>query len=244
MFSIHWLRHWFVVVCAAGVVPTINACSSSSGSGGGGPSLGDIQPFLEPNAATCASPGGPVIGPADTHCVGPGGVAIVQPTTMAGCYADAATGNAGGDDGGGAAAGDDGGGGNIGNCGQSAYGATMDGNVSADDDCKYNVMWTSTPICENQPVYFTVQVSRRDNDVPVSGANTRPDVVLNCVHPIPNTPKPRDPSPEVAPGVYIVGPIAFDMPGTWVVRFHFNENCFDFSPQSPHGHAAFYVQVP
>jgi hypothetical protein len=41
-----------------------------------------------------------------------------------------------------------------------------------------------------------------------------------------------------------VGPIVFDQPGKWVVRFHFFENCDDLVEDSPHGHAAFYVQVP
>jgi hypothetical protein len=65
--------------------------------------------------------------------------------------------------------------------------------------------------------------------------------VLDCNHPISN--RPADPSPEISPGTYRVGPILFDKPGRWVVRFHFFETCFD-APDSPHGHAAFYIQVP
>ncbi|HEX3344473.1 MAG TPA: hypothetical protein VHS09_07855 [Polyangiaceae bacterium] len=219
----------------------IVACSSKS-SGGGAPfDVDDVSSLLEPDAGSCASPGGPVVGPQDDHCEAPDGGAIVQPTTTAGCYDDA---GAPGDDGGGS--GDDGGAdaGDIGNCGDSDYGPTMYGNWGSDDDCKYDVMWTSTPICENVPVYFTVQVSRRTDNSPVTGANARPDVVLACAHPIPNVPKPRDPSPELAPGVYEVGPVLFDQPGKWVFRFHFNEDCLDIAPDSPHGHAAFYIDVP
>jgi hypothetical protein len=208
----------------------------------------DKSTNVDSGVSSCASPGGPAAGPADTHCEAPDGGRIVQVTTQAGCYADA--GAPSGDDGGSADAGggDDGGGaagadaGDLGNCGDPAYGPTMYGQSGSDDDCKYDVSWTSTPICESQNVYFTVTVKKRTDGSPVTGANVRPDVVLKCTHPIPNN--PADPSPEPAPGTYTVGPIDFDQPGTWVVRFHVFENCLDLADDSPHGHAAFYVQVP
>lgn len=179
-------------------------------------------------------------GPPDDHCYEPDGGAIIQPTTTAACYADGST-PATGDDGGGGDAG------NIGNCGDPAYGPTMDGDHGGDDDCKYDVTWTSTPVCRNQPVYFTVIVTHRTDGSPLTGANPRPDVVLDCQYPVPNGPdgKPtaREQSPEITPGTYVVGPVVFDRPGKWVFRFHFREECLD-SPESPHGHAAFYVNVP
>jgi hypothetical protein len=46
------------------------------------------------------------------------------------------------------------------------------------------------------------------------------------------------------PGVYTVGPVRFDASGMWTVRFHFFETCTDFAEDSPHGHAAFYLNVP
>lgn len=196
--------------------------------------------------SSCAYPGAAAMGPADTHCDAPDGGKIVQVTTQAGCYADA--GAASGDDGGSADAGggDDGGAsadaGDIGNCGQPAYGPTMYGQSGSDDDCKYDVSWTSTPICENQNVFFTVSVKKRTDGSPLTGANVTPDVVLDCSHSIPNNPNPS--SPETSPGTYTVGPIVFDKPGKWVVRFHMFENCSDLADDSPHGHAAFYVQVP
>jgi hypothetical protein len=237
MISNHWLRRGLGVGAAMAAAALVLACSSSSSSSSG-PSLSAVEALLEPQAGTCASPGGPVLGPQDDHCEAPDGGAIVQVTTVAGCTATGAS--EGGLDSGSS---EDGGeAGDIGNCGEPDYGATMDDNWGSDDDCKYDVMWTSTPICENQPVYFTVQVSKRTDNSPLTGANARPDVVLNCTHSITNS--PRDPSPEIAPGVYVVGPIVFDQPGTWVFRFHFNETCNDLVPDSPHGHAAFYIQVP
>jgi hypothetical protein len=223
------VRRAFGTACVMTGVVLVLACSTTSSGGGG----------------TCASPGGPVAGPQDDHCVAPDGSQIVQVTTTAGCTDNDA--GAAGDDAG--AAGDDGGGGtvdagDIGNCGDSDYGATMYGTSGSDDDCKYDVSWTSTPICENSPIYFTVTATHRTDHTPLTAANTRPDIVLACDHPIPNSPKPADPSPETSPGVYTVGPIAFDKPGRWVVRFHFNETCLDIADDSPHGHAAFWVDVP
>jgi len=210
-------------IASVGVVLVV-ACNSSSGG---------------PTTSSCASPGAAASGPADTHCG-----TDVQSVDQAACSGTVGDdGGAAGDDGG--AAGDDGGGaadgGDIGNCGQSAYGPTMYGTSGADDDCKYDVSWTSDPICENQNVYFTVTVTSRADHSPVTGANARPDVVKACSHSITN--HPVDPSPEIAPGVYRVGPIVFDQPGQWVFRFHFFATCNDL-PQSPHGHAAFWIDVP
>ena len=57
-------------------------------------------------------------------------------------------------------------------------------------------------------------------------------------------PAPSAPSPEIAPGVYKVGPIVFDAPGIWTERFHLFEECSDDPDDSPHGHAAFFINVP
>jgi hypothetical protein len=241
-----------VAVLGTGTLVTVIACSSPSNNSDGG---------------TCAMPGGAVTGVQDTHCVGKP-VQVVNPVscnppeggtsddsgssgeggaTEGGATEDGATeggtGEAGaGDDSGGG--GDDGGAmdaGDIGNCGMLAFGATMYNSHGEDDDCKYDLTWTSTPICEGQPVYFTVTVKYRSDMTPVTRANARPDVVLQCTHLSPSM--PADPSPEVMPGVYKVGPIVFDKAGKWVFRFHFYEDCED-QPASPHGHAAFYVEVP
>ena len=68
----------------------------------------------------------------------------------------------------------------------------------------------------------------------------RPDVLLNASHPV-NTSAAT--TTELSPGVYKVGPIKFDAAGKWTVRFHFFEGCTD-TETSPHGHAAFLVNVP
>ena len=255
-FGKAWRRAFGLSTGVGGLVVAVVACSSSSGGGMSFPP-GSTE-YTGPDGGTSAleSPGtcsgvhgGAVVGPADQHCVLPDGGALVVTQTAAACNETSPpTSDAG--------AGDDGGGG--GDSGDpcpgdmNAYGAVEYGTTGADDDCKYDVSWQSTPICENEPVYFTVMVTNRSDGSPMVGvtmggtvvsANPRPDVVLGCTHPIPNTPRPRDPSPEIAPGTYVMGPIAFDEPGRWVVRFHFNETCFD-APNSPHGHAAFYVDVP
>jgi hypothetical protein len=259
MVSNRVLCRWlFTGFGAAGLAFAFACTSKSSGGsgGGGGPSFppGSAE-YTEADGATVAleSPGtcsgtagGAILGPDDNHCEAPDGAPIVQPTTPAGCVADAATGGGGGDagdvDSGDPCPGD-----------MNAYGPVMYNDWGADDDCKYDVSWQSTPICENEPVYFTVTVTRREDNTPLLGVqvngsfvtgNPRPDVVLDCSHPIPNTPASRDPSPMVTPGTYVVGPVVFDKGGDWVFRFHFNEECLDIADDSPHGHAAFHINVP
>jgi hypothetical protein len=119
---------------------------------------------------------------------------------------------------------------------------TMYNTSGSDDDCKYDLSWTSTPVCEGAPgVYFTVTATRRADGSPLTGASPTPDVVLDCDHSIPNVPPA---SIELSPGTYRVGPVIFDKPGRWVYRFHFYGTCEDNLATSPHGHAAFWIQVP
>ncbi|HXJ19032.1 MAG TPA: hypothetical protein VMT03_02280 [Polyangia bacterium] len=125
------------------------------------------------------------------------------------------------------------------------YGPTMYGSAANDDACRYFVSWVATPIQENADTYFTVTAIRLADGKPASCAGVRLDVSLSLTHAVP---APPDPAPEIAPGVYKVGPIRFDAPGDtpghyWTVRFHLYEECTD-TADSPHGHAAFYVSVP
>jgi hypothetical protein len=263
MVSKHWLRYGSGIGCAAFAVAFVFACSSKSssgsspGDGGGGSSSGAaLAPGTTEYAAsdgevsalespgTCSgTTGGAVLGVQDNHCDGPDGGPIIQVTTAEGCTDEGDGGDAGlGPDTGDPCPGD-----------MNAYGAVMYNTSGSDDDCKYDVAWQSTPICENEPAYFTVVVTKREDNSPLLGvetggsfvpANPRPDVVLTCNHPIPNSPAPRNPSPTVAPGTYVVGPVVFDQPGDWVFRFHFNEECLDIVDDSPHGHAAFHINVP
>jgi len=125
------------------------------------------------------------------------------------------------------------------------YGPTMYGSAANDDACKYFVSWIATPIQENADTYFTVTAIRLADGKPASCAGVRPDISLSLTH---GVKAPPDPAPEIASGVYSVGPIRFDAAGNtpghyWTVRFHLYEECTD-TDDSPHGHAAFYVSVP
>ncbi len=186
------------------------------------------------------SPSGVVIGPLDSHCnASDGGLTIqtigvcevIDPTTVP---ANAASCNVSFNTDGGAGTDDSDGG-----VATSDYGPTMYGSAGDDDDCKYFVSWTATPITENADTFFTVTALRLADMTPASCAGVRPDVSLSISH---GVPAPPNPSTEIAPGVYKVGPIKFDAAGTWTVRFHFFEECSDNQEDSPHGHAAFYVQ--
>lgn len=186
-------------------------------------------------------PGGPVAGPADTHCG-----AIRQPWTQAVCQkpltdAGAATDGAIDLD---ADLGDaqkhvidgsthdeDGG---------SEYGPTLYGSSGADDDCKFDFSWTSTPIRKDTDVTFTVDVSSRFDGAKTVAANPYPEVYLDSTHPAPNA---GTKVTDLGNGRYSVGPVRFDRAGRWTVRFHVYENCID-GPESPHSHVAFFVDVP
>ena len=195
----------------------------------------------------CPNPGKPTPGPADTHCQLPDGGMMVQPTSAASCMPDVGAPDTG--------AADDGG-------STCDYGPTMFGIESDDDDCKYHVKWTSTPICEGTPgVIFTVTVTHKTDGTPLTGANpglevftTSPgdwDSATFCdtmsTHPsIPPASLSNTgywPLTEGQPGTYS-GPVVFDQAGQWTIRYHFNHNCFDVLPDSPHGHAAYHITVP
>jgi hypothetical protein len=159
------------------------------------------------------------------HCQGDAGP-IVQPTSQASCHPDAGAIDAG------ALGGD---------AGTSPYGDTMFNTEGDDDDCKYHVRYSASTVCENADVFFTITVTHRTDDSPLTGATPDLEVFLN-----PTTPAapPSQPPVESPPGTYKAGPIRFSEAGRWTVRFHFDETCDDTVPDSPHGHAAFYVDVP
>jgi hypothetical protein len=159
---------------------------------------------------------------------------MVQQTLQSSCNVSVLPDAGGGGAGGGTGAGGSGG-------GAPEYGATMYGSEGDDDDCKYHVHWSSTPIAENRDITFTVSATKKTDNSPLTGASPLAEVYLNSMHPAPNT---NQTAVEGPAGTYKVGPIRFDAPGRWTVRFHFFENCVDLLPTSPHGHAAFYVDVP
>jgi hypothetical protein len=172
------------------------------------------------------SGGGPVVGPADAHCV----AKAAQPVDQPDCTAVVDAGGTGG--------------------AGPAYGATMYGAAGDDDDCKYHLTWTASPIAENRNVTFTVSATYLTQGQPnppacsgcaVPGAAALAEVYLNDTHPAPNTPQRTTEGPA---GTYVIGPVQFDAPGTWTVRFHLFPNCSDHAADSPHGAAAFFVAVP
>jgi len=121
------------------------------------------------------------------------------------------------------------------------YGATLTGAEGDDDDCKYHASWTATDIVEDQDVTFTLVATSKTDGTPLAGASPDAEVFLSETHPAPNSGQKSSEGPA---GTYQIGPIRFDAPGRWTVRFHLFETCADESEESPHGHVAFYVSVP
>jgi hypothetical protein len=225
------------IVITAMAVLSAASCSSSSNSDQNAPATGPV--------------GGAVVGPTDDHCAGqPDGIA-----DPAACTTPASTDNAG--DAGGAA-GDtapsaDAGAPDCNLTHDAAYGDTLYNSSGDDDDCKYQVSWTSTAVRKGESVTFTVTATSKATSAPLEALASQPagstalsrlELYIPC--------EPRHVPPigdfqptikETAPGVYTAGPIVFDESGRWVVRFHFYEECID-QDNSPHGHAAFFVDVP
>ena len=161
-------------------------------------------------AAGCGKGGGPVPGPADTHC----GTTVV--TVDPSLCAAASTGEA------------------------DEPVATHDGTEADDDDCKYHAVFSDTPLFVDQDATFTVVLTRKTDGTPVTGASPNLEIFLSDTHPAPNV---GTTSTESPPGTYTLKPVQFDASGQWTVRFHFFEDCTDLD-ESPHGHVAFYVEVP
>jgi hypothetical protein len=201
----------------------IAACSNGGGSGSS-----------DGSTVTCANPGNAVSGPADDHCKSADGGTSAQLVSPASCYVsqDAGAGLA------------------------CPYGKTMVGQESDDDRCKYHVVWSSAPVCAGAAgVRFQVRVSYLGSGEPLTDAGTQAETFTTTPgswdadaycddmssHAGPNS--FSVPFVENPPGTY-TGPVVFDQPGDWTVRFHFNWNCDDTVPDSPHGHVAFHVHVP
>jgi hypothetical protein len=160
--------------------------------------------------------GGPVAGAEDTHCSLPDGGTRFQVVDLSSCHLDA-------------------------DAGAPEYGPTNFNSEADDDDCKYHVAFTVTPVQENINVSFTVTASYLSDGGPATGPSTLTETYLNDTHPAPNS---NTQTTEQPGGVYQIGPIVFDSPGQWTVRFHLHEECQDATDDSPHGHAAFFIAVP
>lgn len=210
--------------------------------------LSQGSPDASTGTASCASPGAAISGAAASRCVAEdGGVALQRESEDSCC--DPAVKNLpaicsaapdGGDD-------------------EDAcdYGATLFGTSGYDDDCKYDVSWTSTPLCEGTGgVEFTVTAKDATDGSPVTGGSYKmeaftttpgdPSSPSYCdnqsLHPSPTDEAAMTETPAGS-GIYKVK-MVFDAAGKWTIRFHFHENCADVLDDSPHGHAAFFVNIP
>lgn len=194
-------------------IPLFAGCTNNDGKDGGAEGGADSSVMC-----TAATTGGPLMG-TNADCTADGGAA--QTVSMASCHPEAAPPDAGPP--------------------MMMYGPTMVGSEGDDDDCKYHVKWSSTPICQNANVTFTINLAFKADGKPAQNAHPYAELVLLPSHTGPNTTIAMT---EASPGVYTVGPYKFDQPGKWFVRFHFYAECEDSFDDSPHGHAAFFVNVP
>ena len=237
----HHVRHpiWTGALLLPFGLSWVGGCSSTSGTTQPQPDAGAIGTAEPP---TCPSPGGPEsveAGSPDTHCDG----VPPQPISLADCLVlpDAASTDMPPPDAGPQLP-----------CGEDgpSYGATMFGTEGDDDDCKYHVSYSVGGICENEGVYFVVHVTQLANGLPLTNSDPLLELCLNDLHMSPASDAPPPAGKQVAredpanPGTYTVGPVEVDVAGKWTVRFHFYETCYDTLDDSPHGHAAFFMDVP
>lgn len=222
------IRNLFVLAALSGLVCNVS-CSSDSSDG----------PAVAPGAV-----GGPITGPTDTHCDGVTPVAV----DPAACNTPEDEEGEGGASGAEPAAGE--GGSDCNQTRDDEYGATLSNSEGDDDDCKYHASFTSTPIRLNEDVTFTVTVkdlvdqvgleALADGELPLSRIEAYQPCDATRRGPAQNS---KAKFQKVSDGVYSGGPLRFDQSGRWVVRFHFYEQCLD-GEGSPHGHVAFFIDVP
>jgi hypothetical protein len=167
--------------------------------------------------------GGPVRGPLDGHCL-IGGTLVAEP--IGECLVPTLV--SGARDGQGS--------------GGSDVGTTLYNTDGNDESCKYDVAWTSTAIERNAPVTFDVRVQRLLDRAAATGAKLRIDASVGGGSHWASTDNVA--SSEPIAGRYEVGPMTFDQPGTWTVRFHLYERCWDAPDDSPRSGIAFFVSVP
>jgi len=181
-----------------------------------------------PDTGTCTNGGGPVSGPADTHCLDAPGDPVIQ--EIGKCQTGAID------------EGSAGAGGAGGEAQEEPY-ETRYSNSAADDDCKYDASFSSTCITVGKPVTFTLELDKRSGGMATGAVPDSPEIFLEANHSH-ISPSNAIKAPEGPAGTYEIGPVVFDRSGRWVVRFHFFEWCSDVPEDSPHGHVAFYIDVP
>lgn len=188
------------------------------------------------------APGGSVEGPADAHCG-----TKSQVTSEAACHPSPGTGGNSSTTSAGATTGAGGSTSTSTSTGGAGdgdeYGATLANAEGDDDDCKYHVAWTATDVYQNTDVTFTAVVTTKADGKPAAAGELDVEAFLNDTHPAPNV-EGGTKVTESPAGTYKIGPVRFDKAGKWTVRFHIHEECSDLTEDSPHGHVAFYVNVP
>jgi hypothetical protein len=121
-----------------------------------------------------------------------------------------------------------------------------------DDDCKYHLKFNVVPqgIKVGATITFKVTVTYKATGTVATGAvNSAGDGIYlesyladTPTHVLPN-PAPVFAESPAGSGVY-TATAKFDVSGRWVIRFHLFGNCLDGAEDSPHGHAAFFFDVP
>lgn len=122
--------------------------------------------------------------------------------------------------------------------------AILFGREADDDDCKYHVSFENTCVALNEPVTFTLSLTRKFDGMPGAGTMPAYPEVFLADDPSHISPSNDITAREGPAGSYEIGPIVFNQSGRWVIRFHYFENCSDLPEDSPHGHVAFYIDVP
>jgi hypothetical protein len=118
------------------------------------------------------------------------------------------------------------------------------GRAADDDNCKYHVRFENTCVALNEPVTFTLSLTRLFDDTAGSGtvpSNLEIFMADDVTHISPSNNITATEGPQ---GTYRIGPVVFDSSGRWVIRFHYFDNCSELPPDSPHSHVAFYIDVP
>lgn len=121
--------------------------------------------------------------------------------------------------------------------------AILFGREADDDECKYHVRFENTCVAVNEPVTFTLSLTRLIDGAPGAGTvPSNPEIYKEDDGHL--SPSNNITATEGPPGTYEIGPVIFDASGRWVVRFHYFDNCSELPEDSPHSHVAFYIDVP
>ncbi|HXK20136.1 MAG TPA: hypothetical protein VNG33_20130 [Polyangiaceae bacterium] len=136
----------------------------------------------------------------------------------------------------------------------AGYGDPLYNDAGDDDECKYHMSWTSTPVEKNKPFSVMVKATNLQTGAPLGNlpdqepgtvalSRIEPFVPCDPVHLAPTSTLEDQRVTETGPGEFSVSPLVFDESGRWEMRFHFYGDCFNNSA-TPHAHIAFFVDVP